>query len=84
MSIRDWQLIKKHIKDFIREFNVTYPIISGENTKKLFATVSELNPSGSVPFMVLFNKKGQYAQYYLGMQPEEMLFHDISTTIKMN
>ena len=75
---------EKHVKDFIQEFNVTYPIISGENTKELLATLSELNPSASIPFMVLFNKKGQKVQYYIGMQPEEMLFHDISATIKMN
>jgi thiol-disulfide isomerase/thioredoxin len=75
---------EKHIQDFIQEFNVTYPIILGKKTKKLFTTVSDLNPSGAIPFMVLFNKKGQYVQYYIGLKPEEMLFHDINAAIKMN
>ncbi|MGB5868551.1 MAG: TlpA disulfide reductase family protein [Arcobacteraceae bacterium] len=74
---------QEHLEEFIKEFNVTYPIVSGESAKKLFGAVSELNPSGSIPFMVLFNKKGQYVQYYIGMKPEEMLFHDITATIKM-
>jgi len=73
----------EHLKTFIKDYNVTFPIISGEEAKKLFAVVSELNPSGSIPFMVLFNKQGQYVEYYMGMQPEEMLFNDISATIKM-
>jgi len=71
------------LQTFTKDFNVTYPIVSGDVAKKLFGAVAELNPSGSIPFMVLFNKKGQYVQYYIGMKPEEMLFHDISKTIKM-
>ncbi len=73
----------EHLDAFKKEFNVTYPIVSGEVAKQLFGAVGELNPSGSIPFMVLFNKQGQYVQYYIGMKPEEMLFHDITATIKM-
>ncbi len=68
---------------FIKKFQVPYPIMSGADNGKLFGAVRELNPNGSIPFMVLFNKKGQYVQYYIGMKPEEMLFKDISSTIKM-
>lgn len=68
---------------FIKEFKVTYPIVTGADNGKLFGAVSELNKSGSIPFMILFNKQGQYVQYYIGMKPEEMLFNDISQTIKM-
>ena len=74
---------KEHLEAFVKEFSVTYPIVSGEQAKQLFSVVSELNPSGSIPFMVLFNKQGQYVRYYIGMKPEEMLFNDISATIKM-
>lgn len=74
---------QEHLESFIKEYGVPYPIITGDEAKKLFGAVSELNPSGSIPFMVLFNKKGQYVQYYIGMKPEEMLFNDISATIKM-
>ena len=75
---------QEHLNNFIQEFNITYPIITGEFAGEIFATVSEFNPSGLIPFMVLFNKKGQAVEYYLGMTPEEMLFHDITSTIKMN
>jgi len=68
---------------FIKEFKVTYPITTGGDNGKLFGAVRELNPNGSIPFMVLFNKQGEYVQYYIGMKPEEMLFNDISSTIKM-
>jgi len=74
---------KEHLEEFIAQYNVSYPIVSGEVAKQLFGVVNELNPSGSIPFMVLFNKKGQYVKYYIGMKPEEMLFNDISATIKM-
>jgi len=68
---------------FIEEFKVTYPITSAGDNTKLFGAVMELNPGGSIPFMILFNKKGQYVQYYIGMKPEEMLFSDISKAIAM-
>ena len=74
---------QEHMEEFIQQHNITYPIVSGVNAKKLFAAVSDLNKSSSVPFMVLFNKKGQYVKYYIGMKPEEMLFNDINATIKM-
>jgi len=74
---------QKELESFVKKFNIAYPIVSGDEARKLFSVVSELNPSESIPFMVLFNKKGQYVQYYIGMTPEEMLRNDISTTIKM-
>jgi len=74
---------KEELEAFGKEYNVSFPIVSGEVAKQLFSVVSELNPSGSIPFMVLFNKQGQYVKYYIGMKPEEMLFNDISATIKM-
>jgi len=74
---------KEEVEGFIFKYDVKYPTISGEQAKELFKTVSELNPTGSIPFMVLFNKEGKYVKNYIGIQPEEMLFNDISATIKM-
>lgn len=73
----------EELATFIKEFGVTYPIVTQADNLKLFGAVSELNPGGSIPFMILFNKKGQYVQYYVGMKPEEMLFNDISKAIEM-
>jgi len=74
---------KEELEEFIKRFNITYPIVTGPENRKLFSTVMELNPGGSIPFMILFNRKGQYVQYYIGMKPEEMLFSDISQAINM-
>lgn len=74
---------KSELNQFIKEFNIKYPITSGKENNMLFGAVSELNPSGSIPFMILFNKKGEFVQYYIGMKPEEMLYKDITTAINM-
>jgi len=74
---------QEELISFIKEFNVNYPIVTGEENRKLFGSVMELNPNGSIPFMILFNKKGQYVRYYIGMKPEEMLFSDISQAINI-
>ena len=71
------------LKSFIQKFHINYPIATGAENSKLFNVVSELNPNGSIPFLILFNKKGQVMKSYIGMQPEEMLYSDIEQTIKM-
>ena len=73
----------EHMANFIKEFNVKYPLVVGGDNNKLFSIVSELNPQGSIPFMVLFSKKGEYLTHYVGMKPEEMLFSDVKKAIEM-
>ncbi|MEA2050574.1 MAG: TlpA disulfide reductase family protein [Campylobacterota bacterium] len=73
----------EELKTFIKDFKIKYPVTTGGDNGKLFGAVSELNPNGSIPFMVLFNKKGEFVQYYIGMKPEEMLMQDIKKAIKM-
>ncbi|MEA3553614.1 MAG: TlpA disulfide reductase family protein [Campylobacterota bacterium] len=73
----------EHLAQFIKEFSIKYPITVAADNGKLFGTVSELNPQGSIPFMVLFNKKGEYLKHYIGMKPEEMLFSDVKKAIEM-
>jgi len=72
------------VEKFINKFNVTYPVVTGKETKRLFNTVMNKNPNASIPFMVLFDKKGQFVQYYTGMIPENMLFNDISRAVSSN
>jgi len=74
---------QEELKSFIQKFHINYPIVTGADNSKLFSTVSDLNPSGSIPFLLLFNKKGQFMKHYIGMHPEEMLYSDIQQTIKM-
>ena len=72
----------EHENDFIKNFDIKYPVTLAGDNVKLFGMLQELNPGGSIPFMILFNKKGEFVQYYIGMKPEEMLFNDINTAIK--
>ena len=71
------------LNQFIKDYKIKYPVTTAGDNNMLFGAVSELNPNGSIPFMVMFNKKGEFVQYYIGMKPEEMLFRDINTAIKM-
>ncbi|MEA3352696.1 MAG: TlpA disulfide reductase family protein [Campylobacterota bacterium] len=71
------------LNSFIKDFKIKYPVTAGADNGMLFSAVSELNPSGSIPFMILFNKKGQFVKHYVGMTPEEMLTRDIEASIKM-
>ncbi|MEA3289726.1 MAG: TlpA disulfide reductase family protein [Campylobacterota bacterium] len=73
----------EELTQFIKDFKIKYPVTSGADNGILFSAVSELNPSGSIPFMILFNKQGQFVRYYVGMKPEEMLMKDIEAAIKM-
>jgi thiol-disulfide isomerase/thioredoxin len=71
------------LNQFIKDYEIKYPIAVGNENKMLFSAISELNPAGSIPFMVLFNKKGQFIQYYIGMVQEEILMNDINKAINM-
>ena len=73
----------QHLLDFQDTFGIDYPVVLGGDNGQLFGAVSSLNPQGSIPFMVLFNKKGQYIKYYIGMTAEEILTSDINQAIKM-
>jgi thiol-disulfide isomerase/thioredoxin len=74
---------KDAIDEFKMQFDIKYPVTITPENINLFRAVSQLNPSGSIPFMILFNKKGEFVQYYVGMKPEEMLQSDIEAAIKM-
>ena len=71
------------LEDFIYQFGIKYPIATGGDNGKLFSAVRELNPNGSITFMLLFNKKGEFVKHYIGMISEEILTSDIQQTIKM-
>ncbi len=75
---------KETLDAFIKEFKIKYPIAvtSTKENGKLFGAVGELNRNGSIPFMILFNTKGQYLTHYVGMVPEEMLYSDIKKALE--
>lgn len=67
------------LKSFIEEFKIEYPIVNSEENSRVFRSVSSLNRTGSIPFMILLNPNGEYVKHYIGMAPEEM----IETELKM-
>lgn len=71
------------LKQFIKDFDIKYPVTNNGDIHMLFGGVRELNPNGSIPFMIMFGKKGEYLKHYIGMAPEEMLAADIQAAIKM-
>ncbi|VAY86786.1 PUTATIVE LIPOPROTEIN THIREDOXIN [hydrothermal vent metagenome] len=70
------------IKSFITQFNIQYPITSRGDNMKLQNYLRSLNASGSIPFMILFDQKGNYITHYIGMVPEEMMRSDIDQLLK--
>ncbi len=73
---------KEKLDDFIMQYNIKYPITRGSVNNEVFMGLSSLNPMGSIPFMVLFDSKGQFITEYVGMVSEERLIADISKAIK--
>lgn len=69
------------LMSFMDEYQIKYPIVNGESNRNIFSAVSNLNRSGSIPFMILFTPKGEYVTHYVGMVPEEMLESDIKLAL---
>ncbi len=65
------------LKAFIEKFEIKYPVTTAGDNNSLFQGVLELNKAGSIPFMLLFNAKGEFVTHYIGMVPEEMIQGDI-------
>ncbi len=72
----------EELNQFIAEYNIKYPITLGGDNGQVFRAVSGLNKSGSIPFMILFDKRGNYVTHYIGMVQEEILMNDIKKVIK--
>ena len=64
----------KFVKDFIKKYNVQYPIT---NSPENFALASAVGGVTSIPAMYMFNKKGLVYQNYVGAVDEEILSTDI-------
>jgi thiol-disulfide isomerase/thioredoxin len=67
---------------FIKKFDIKYIISNSGDNIKLYQALGELNPRGSIPFMVLLNQKGQYVTHYIGMVPQEMMQSDIDKLLE--
>ena len=66
------------IKEFIKEYNIQYPIT---NSPENFNLASGVGGVDSIPAMFLFNKKGLVYQNYVGAVDEIILSTDIKKAI---
>ncbi len=71
----------EELKTFIDDFKIKYPVTTDGDNSKLYSALGELNPNGSIPFMILFDKHGVIVQYYIGMQPEGLLQGDVNKAL---
>ncbi|MBL6970155.1 MAG: hypothetical protein ISR68_02020, partial [Campylobacterales bacterium] len=67
---------------FIKEYDIKYPVTSGQANNDIFMGLSSLNPMGSIPFMILFDSNGLFVKEYVGMVSQKQLHDDISKLIK--
>lgn len=67
------------IKSFIKYNSINYIITNGPNNYKLSSMMGEVQ---NIPFMILYNKKGNIVTHYLGAIPEEMINSDLEKVIK--
>ncbi len=63
---------------FAKEHNLNFPIL---NSKENFLLSQALGGIRSLPTLVIYDKKGEYFQHYVGAAPEEMIESDIKRAL---
>ncbi len=67
------------IKNFINTYAINYTITNSPGNRQLAISVGGVS---SIPFMIMYDKKGNYVTNYLGAVPEEMIDSDIESALK--
>ncbi|MFK5881003.1 MAG: TlpA disulfide reductase family protein [Sulfurospirillum sp.] len=70
---------ENELKDFINYHAINYTITNSP-TNQAFA--AEIGGVRNIPFMLMYDKKGDYVTHYLGAIPEEMIDSDIASALK--
>lgn len=70
---------KEQMLDFAKKFDISYTVTYGENNYKLAKAVGDVQ---AIPFMILYDKSGKYANHYVGAVPEEMIDVDVQKVAK--
>ncbi len=69
----------KQIKQFIQDEKINFTLSVGANNFLLAKAMGDVQ---AVPFMILYDKQGQYSTHYVGAILEEMLDSDIVKVVK--
>ncbi len=70
---------KEDIAKIVEQYEIAFRVTYGKANFKLAKKVGDV---GAIPFMILYDKKGQYATHYVGAVPEEMMDIDIQKVVK--
>ncbi|WP_458701356.1 TlpA family protein disulfide reductase [Sulfurospirillum sp. 1307] len=66
------------INDFIQKNAINYTI---SNSRSNFDLANKVGGVQSIPFMIIYDKNGNYSQHYVGAVPEEMIDIDIQRVL---
>lgn len=64
--------------EFIKNNNIDFTIV---NSQENFELAKKVGGVQSIPFMLIYDKKGNYFQHYTGAIPEEMIEADIKKVL---
>jgi thiol-disulfide isomerase/thioredoxin len=67
------------MKKFINYNAINYTISNSPGNQQLAKAVGGVN---NIPFMIMYNKNGDYVTNYLGAVPQEMIDSDIESALK--
>ncbi len=68
----------EEIKKFINRNQINYTIT---NSPANFEVAKEIGGVRSIPFMLIYDRNGDYSQHYMGAVPEEMIEVDIKRVL---
>lgn len=68
----------EEIIKFMHDYNIQYTITNSPQNYELAKQVGGVK---SIPFMLMYDKKNQYVQHYVGAIPEEMIDIDIQKAL---
>lgn len=68
----------EEIKKFTNKYRVNFTITQGRPNFTIAKAVGDVK---AIPFMILYDKKGEYATHYVGAVPEEMINVDIAKVV---
>jgi thiol-disulfide isomerase/thioredoxin len=68
----------KALTDFMDKYHITYPVMLGAENFK----ISSFYGVRGIPYMVLYDNKGNFITDYTGPVPEEMIDQDISKSLQ--
>jgi len=67
------------LKDFVNEYKISYPIVHTNQNMEFFESITNLT---TLPFKVLYDKKGSYVTHYYGAIERDILEEDFQKALR--